>query len=137
MSTHSTRTPRQLIDEQMAAFDDGDVDRLVALFADDGVLVDMHDPGTQIRGKDAYRAYLVEAFGPFRDISTETTAIIEDGNTIVIETTVRGTFLAEPEVEDGPRADVVLHYCLVERIEDGLVQEEHLYADSAELTRQI
>lgn len=137
MSPPTNRGPLQVYEEQLEAFDDQDVERLVSLWAEDGILIDMHAPDTEMRGKDAYREYLTQSFGHLADISSTTISVAIDGNLIAAETEVRATFQAEPGAADGAKTDVVLHYCLVEVIEDGLVRSEHVYSDSAELARQL
>ena len=101
----------------------------------DAVLVDMHDPDNEMRGKEAYGAYLTEAFRHLDDISSTTVSFTAEGDRIAAETEVRATFRADPDAQDG--AEVVLHYCLIEVIRDGQVQSERVYSDSGELTRQL
>lgn len=137
MSPQSNRSPREVYEEQLEAFDSQDVERLVSLWADDGILVDMHEPDNQMQGKDAYRAYLVQTFGHFRDVRSQTVSLAVDGNRIAAEIELRGTFHAEPDADGGAKKEVVLHFCLIEVIESGLVRREHVYSDSAELTRQL
>src|SRR4051812_3855852 len=127
---------RQVFENQMAAYADGDVDRLLASFSDDCVLQDMADPDRAFTGKTEIRAFLDEYFATFVDASVIRTVVAAEGDTVVGELEVEATYIADPSArEQAPR--IALRYCVIERVRHGRVCFERFYWDSAGLERQL
>jgi ketosteroid isomerase-like protein len=121
---------------QMAAYAECDVEKLVESFTDDAVLVDMADPGKPFVGIEAVRGFLVDYFATLRDVVVDVTMVTTGDSSVIGELDVTASYVGEPFSEDN-RQPIRLRYCVAEEIRDGHVASERFYWDSADFERQL
>lgn len=121
---------------QMAAYAECDVEKLVESFTADAVLVDMADPQNPFVGIDAVRGFLVDYFATLRDVVVDVTMVATGENSVIGELDVTASYIGEPFSEDH-RRPIRLRYCVAEEIRDGHVASERFYWDSADFQRQL
>ena len=73
---------------------DQDLDRLVDLFSDDCVFIDITESEPS-QGRAAFRAYMVETFAGMPDFRPETWSFVVDGNRVGAELVLTGTHLGD------------------------------------------
>jgi len=95
------RSGRDLWSEFETLTNRNDSAGLASLFASDGVLV---GPNFRHEGSEAIRAFCDVLTTHFSDINMETSLVIEEGETVVAEWTVRATHMAAPAMPDGTSA---------------------------------
>jgi len=121
---------------QMAAYADCDVDRLLDSFTSDCILRDMADPERPFIGKEAVRAFLEGYFATLRDVVVEVTSVAVADGVVIGELEVAAHYVGTPFSEDNYRP-VQLRYCIAEEIRDGYVANERFYWDSQHLAQQL
>jgi uncharacterized protein (TIGR02246 family) len=129
-------TLRDVFENQMDAYADGDAERLLASFSDDCVLQDMADPENPFTGKAEIKRFLDDYFSTFVDATVARTVVAAEGDTVVGELDVEATYVAAPYSRAAGRR-VAIRYCVIEKVRDGRVCFERFYWDSAALDRQL
>jgi ketosteroid isomerase-like protein len=127
----------QLLETQLDAFADLDVDRLLATFAAEGaVLQDMADPENPFEGLEEIRGFLQGYFGDIEDASVDIISMATNADTVVAELEMKFTWVAVPfSPEDG--RDVLLRYVVFDTVRDGKIIRERFYWNPAELDGQL
>jgi ketosteroid isomerase-like protein len=127
----------QLLEAQLDAFADLDVDRLLATFAAEGaVLQDMADPENPFEGLEEIRGFLQGYFGDIEDASVDIISMATNADTVVAELEMKFTWVAVPfSPEDG--RDVLLRYVVFDTVRDGKIIRERFYWNPAELDGQL
>jgi ketosteroid isomerase-like protein len=136
---NAAESNERVMREVMAAFERADVDGILAYYPDDDDFVyhDMTNPETPHRGREGMRGWLGEFFGMI-DMSEAAMTVsntVSEGDLIVGELELRATYVGDGAPEGG--APIVMHACVVQRIEAGRIREERLYIDSATVARQL
>jgi ketosteroid isomerase-like protein len=76
---------REIIERVLGAFERKDMDGVLASFADDGVLFDVHYPSPLMQGKDAIRAGMENAFGMLKQPGFTMRNVWEGENNCAVE----------------------------------------------------
>src|SRR5207248_953112 len=87
-SGRSCMSNRDVSDAIVKAWANADLDGVMAMYADDRVVV---DPSGEYRGAVAIRAFTEDAFATFTPISVDTSNFLTDGDLYVAEWTTRMT----------------------------------------------
>jgi steroid delta-isomerase-like uncharacterized protein len=116
-----------------------DLTGMTSLYAIDDVYT---DPFGRFEGREAILAYLEEGDKPFSDHRTETSRIVEEGDTVVVEWTWRATHTGPFTMPDGTEIPatgktVELPAVSVITVRDGMVASERDYFDGADFMRQL
>jgi steroid delta-isomerase-like uncharacterized protein len=135
----SEETLREAIDRYNAAWNDHDLDAIMALHAPD-MIFENHTAGESAGGEEA-RAHIASIFATWPDIAFETRRLYVKPGLVVQEWTAsathanrmtRGDLVAEPTGNtvswDG--LDVI-------PFEGGLVKRKDVYSDSVSILRQV
>ncbi len=117
-----------------------DFDRAAALMHDDGEIV-IVGSGERMRGPDGARRFSEMWANGFPDGRVEITAILAEGDKVVVELTGRGTHTGALESAAGSipptGKEVRLELCDVYELRDGKVVSLRTYFDSGSLLAQI
>lgn len=118
-----------------------DAKSFAATYAADAVV---HDPfyPQPLKGRDAVEQDMVELLRAFPDMRISTGALLQDGDTVAAEFTLRGTHqgpLASPDGEIAATGrSIENHGAVFSRFDaDGKVIEERRYYDAAGLLGQL
>ena len=111
-------TPRQVVDQQLAAYNRRDLEGFVACYAADAQIL-RPDGSLLASGHDEIRARYGELFDQSPELHAEIRNRIEVGAVVVDEEYVTGFVLP-----DMPSA---IHAAVVYRVADDLVQAAHLF----------
>jgi len=111
-------TARDVVDEQIAAYNRRDLGGFVACYADNAKVV-QPDGSLLASGHDEIRARYGELFEQSPNLRAEISNRIEVGAVIIDEERVTGFVL--------PGMPSEIHAAVVYRIADGLIQDAHLY----------
>jgi|HubBroStandDraft_1064217.scaffolds.fasta_scaffold94463_2 hypothetical protein len=111
-------TAREVVDEQIAAYNRRDIDGFVACYADSAKVV-QPDGSLLATGRDEIRARYGELFEQSPDLRAEISNRIEVGAIIIDEERVTGFVL--------PGMPPEIHAAVVYRVADGLIQDAYLY----------
>jgi hypothetical protein len=111
-------TPRDVIDQQIAAYNRRDLDGFIACYAANAKVV-QPDGSLLASGHDEIRARYGELFEQSPDLRAEITNRIEVGAIVIDEERITGFVL--------PGMPREIQAAVVYRIADGLIQEAHLY----------
>jgi steroid delta-isomerase-like uncharacterized protein len=132
---------KDLVQEQVEAFNRHDTAALAAGYATDVVV---SDPFYQepLTGWDAVEKDFAEFVRAFPDVQQTANSVMEQGDVVAAEFTVRGTHtgpLATPEGEiPATGREVELRGASFARLNaDGKISEEHRYYDVAGLAAQL
>jgi steroid delta-isomerase-like uncharacterized protein len=112
---------------------------LALLYASDAVLV---DPTGRYEGRDAIRAFMEALEKPFPDGRSETSRLVEEGDTVVAEYTWRCTHtgpLTSPDGTETPATGktVELPGVAVVTVGNGKIVSERDYVDMASMMSQL
>jgi uncharacterized protein (TIGR02246 family) len=111
-------TAREVVDEQIDAYNRRDVDGFAACYAENATVV--QPDGTLLAtGRDEIRARYGELFQQSPDLRAEISNRIELGDIIIDEEHVTGFVY--------PGMPSEIHAAAVYRVADGLIQDAHLY----------
>ena len=114
----------------LTAFEDGDLDKAVAHFAEDAVVVDFSAPPQQHCG----RARIATLMGSLRDLIPdlrfEVASLTTAGSMVAAEIIGRGT-------PRGHQEPIELHYGVFDEVRNGRIVSERLYADSGQIPAPI
>jgi steroid delta-isomerase-like uncharacterized protein len=122
------------------AWNDHDVDAILALHTDDSVF-ENHTSGGRGVGKDEIRAVLNDVFGTFPDLKFEARRLYVRDDLVAVEWTATASF-AKP-IKRGDRTlqpsgkTLEWHGSDIIPFKDGLVARKDVYADSISFLRQI
>ncbi|HEV2107606.1 MAG TPA: ester cyclase, partial [Thermomicrobiales bacterium] len=105
-----------------------DPDQIADLYAEDAVAVDVA-VGTELQGREAIRAYLVEFIGAFSDASAEVPTVFAAETQAAMEWIFQGRYTgALPGFPPGEGQPVTLHgFSLVEFSEDAIQRTVDFY----------
>jgi steroid delta-isomerase-like uncharacterized protein len=128
------------IDRYNAAWNDHDVDAIVALHTEDSVF-ENHVTGDAYAGREAIGKAIHGIFAVFPDLAFETRRAYVRDDLVVQEWTARGTHLGAMRrsgIEVPPTGRAVEYRGMdVIPIRDGLVSRKDVYSDSVTLLRQL
>ena len=114
-----------------------DAARVASWFAEDGVQR-MVATGEIVRGRAAVEANMARAFEIFPDFRVEVRDLFASGDRMCVQCTVSGTHEGEGLGFPATGRRVEYDMCLVFRVgEDGLGEEEVIYADSVTMLTQL
>lgn len=116
------RTPREIVEGQVAALLRRDLDGVAAHFTEDCVLVDMARPHAPHRGRAGIVAYCASLVDGRSELEIELHSVVGDGAWLAAEMEVRG--------RDDAGAPLVQRFCVVDELAGGLVRREHVYWNS-------
>jgi ketosteroid isomerase-like protein len=119
-------TGKDLWTEVKALYNQGDLSGWAASYARDAVCT---DPTGRQQGREVIAAYMEDADRPFTDSRTQTTLLVEEGNTVVAEWTWRAAQATGRTVE--------LPGVAVITVRDGKLVTWHDYFDSAAIMTQV
>jgi uncharacterized protein (TIGR02246 family) len=109
---------RDVVDQQIAAYNRRDIEGFVACYAEDAKVV-QPDGSLLASGHDEIRARYGELFEQSPDLRAEISSRIEVGEVVIDEELVSGFSL--------PGMPSEIHAAVVYRVADGLIQDVHLY----------
>jgi steroid delta-isomerase-like uncharacterized protein len=113
-----------------AAWEAGDVDGILAAYADDAVLEDVAF-GEVFQGKDEIRSYLERQIAASDDISVVTTTAFADDDWVATEWTLTGTYTGQlPGLPPGQGQQIVIRGAGILELEDGLIRADREYWDA-------
>jgi steroid delta-isomerase-like uncharacterized protein len=131
---------QDFIDRYNAAWNDHDVDAIVAMHTDNSVF-ENHTTGDVNVGKDAIASAIRGIFSVFPDLSFETRRQYIREDLVVQEWTAHGThegLMTRSGIQIEPTGKKVEYRGMdVIPIEDGLVARKDVYSDSVTLLRQL
>jgi hypothetical protein len=110
-------TAREVVDQQIAAYNLRDLDGFVACYADSAKVV-QPDGSLLASGHSEIRARYGELFEQSPDLRAEISNRIEVGAFVIDEERITGFVL--------PGMPSEIHAAVVYRVEDGLIQNAHL-----------
>ena len=114
-----------------------DAARVASWFAEDGVQR-LVATGETASGRAAVEANMARGFEIFPDFRVEVRDLFASGDRICVQCTLSGTHRGEGLGFPATGRRVEYDACLVFRVgEDGLVEEEVIYADSATMLTQL
>jgi steroid delta-isomerase-like uncharacterized protein len=124
------RTAREVVEAFFDAFNQHDVDALVALYAEDAVNHQM--PAAPLRGRGAIRKSFEDGFAAIPDMGCRVINVISDGEWGAAEWEGWGTHRA---VGVAPRP-YQMNGCGFFRVQGGVIVQQRGYWDSATMARQ-
>jgi predicted ester cyclase len=130
---------KKVADKIAKAYESADATAMANCYAEDAILI---TSGEVIRGREAIQEHMAGFHRAFPDLKIEFLTILPSGNHIAFEQVVRGTNtgpLLLPEGEIPPTGKKVeLKAVWIGRIsDDGLIEEDRTYHDTADLMRQL
>jgi steroid delta-isomerase-like uncharacterized protein len=129
---------KPIADKLIEVFNAHDAAALSQLYAEDQVTICSGIPDP-VRGRKAKEEFVEGFFTAFPDLKIEPTSILFANNNIIFEVIMRGTNegLLEGEIPPTGRS-VELKMIFVTRVNDeGLVEEDRTYYDTAEFMKQL
>jgi hypothetical protein len=111
-------TARDVVDQQIAAYNRRDIDGFVACYAENAKVV-QPDGSLLASGRDEIRVRYGELFEGSPNLRAEITSRIEVGGVVIDEERVTGFVL--------PGMPSEIHAAVVYRVAEGLIQDAHLY----------
>lgn len=131
-----SKTPRQVIELWVAAFNACDAEAAAALYAIDAVNTQFA-AGPPVVGRQQILADLQALFTAFPDITTTPVGLYSDGDWSMVEWTGTGTWNG-PFLNHAPTSKpYTLRGCGFFRVKHGLIQEQRGYWDRATWFGQI
>jgi predicted ester cyclase len=131
--------PRQVSEENVAALNAHDLDRLRATYADDARL-DAPGP-TSLKGGDAAREYVAVWLRAFPDARQTVLNAFAAGDWVVQEFLFEGTHTGTLDSPDGEIPPTNRRASgrgvQIQRIENGAIAEERVYFDQVEILTQL
>ncbi|HTT58414.1 MAG TPA: SgcJ/EcaC family oxidoreductase [Acidimicrobiales bacterium] len=107
-----------MIDRQVAAYNNQDIEAFIACYADDATIIQT-DGSVLAVGREQIRAIYAGLFEQSPDLRAEIRNRIEVGPIVMDEEFVTGLVF--------PGLPPEVHGAVVYRVDDGLIQEVHLY----------
>jgi steroid delta-isomerase-like uncharacterized protein len=133
MPEEKTVNLRELVEQDIAAINHGDWDKLDELYAEDFIV-----HGTdEIRGRAAYKqAFNKEKIG-FPDMSLTVNDIIVEGDKVAVRTTIRGTHLGEYMGLKPTGKVIEIGGLYIERVANGKFVEMWGISDDVSFLKQL
>ncbi len=138
----SVQENSRINEEYFAAVNAHDIDRYLDLLSDDFVMRNINNP-EPVRGKDAARQVLEDAYAAFPDYHVELKNAVVSDDQIAVELEFSGThdgpFTLGPGAPPLPATGkpVRTQGIFVATVKDGKVVEVHLYPDSMGMMMQL
>jgi hydroxyacylglutathione hydrolase len=129
-------SPTQVARKYFAAFEEPDLDTIVASWAPGGL--ERIAPIGELRAPDELRTFFSDLFAAFPDMSFEVLDMVAQRNQVAVRWRSKGTFCGGPfqGIEPtGARLDLEGIDLLT--IKDGLIQRNDAYYDGSQFARQI
>ena len=132
---------KKLAEKIQKAWDDQDIDALVQNYAEDATMM-MPGEAELLRGRKAIAKNQEAYFRAFPDMTIKFNTIASQGNYIVFEGLVKGTFtgpLATPEGDIQPTGrSVKFGFAFIAKVNaKGLIVEDRTYFDNLDFMQQI
>jgi steroid delta-isomerase-like uncharacterized protein len=126
-----------LLEEWLAAFNAGDPDRLLALYAEDALWEELAI-GLAARGPEQIRAHLDALFTAAPDIAYEVTDVLVTDDRAVLEWVVTGTYAADfPGLPPGAGQPFTFRGVSVFELADGQIHRYTEYWDAVTFLVQL
>ena len=132
-----TKTPKQVLHEWVAAYNNRDPFALIELYADDAEVDQVAFNAAPLVGREALLASFVDFFRAFPDNYTNPENIFEDGEWAIIEWSGGGTFLGNLGEMPPTGKSFKLRGCGFLRIIDGKIRFQRGYFDKQTWFGQI
>ena len=132
-----TKTPRQVLHEWVAAYNNRDPFALIELYADDAEVDQVAFNAPPLYGRAALLASFVDFFTAFPDNYTNPENIFEDGEWAIIEWSGGGTFLGNLGETPPTGKNFKLRGCGFLRIVNGKINFQRGYFDKQTWFGQI
>ncbi len=108
-------TPREIVQEQLDAYNEGDIDRFMAVFSPNIQLFTLGEKGPLVEGKDKVRSVYTNLFDKSPDLKSE-----------VINRTIIGNKVIDYEIITGRNGDASpMYLVMVYEVEEGLIIRAH------------
>lgn len=125
-------TGRELNEQGIKHYNNGDIDAMVALYSRDAVLV---GPDGRHEGTDAIRKQWTDQKAAFPNAQVESILEVEDGDTLVSEFIFRGTNKGALQLPDGSELpatgkSVEIRGVTIAKVADGKIVSETMYFDN-------
>ena len=130
------KTPKQVVTEWAAAFNQRDAAAAAALYHEDATNIQVPF-GEPLRGRRAMLENFTEFFRAFPDSYTRVESIFEDGDWAIIEWSGGGTFLGKFAGQAPTGRTFTLRGCGFFQIVDGKIRSQRGYWDRATWFNQI
>jgi ketosteroid isomerase-like protein len=128
------RTPEDVFKSQFEAYVLGDLDAFIDHWAPDCTFHDITEAEPR-KGHEQLREYMATYRQSMTDIETQMTTLFGSGDRALAELVMSCTWLGEGAGPGG--TPVMLNFCVVDVVRDGLVQTETVYWDSQQLANQL
>lgn len=130
-----------IIEQADEAFQTADWDRFLNLHAE-SVVVNTPGSSEPVKGREGLAELVKSYHAAFPDIKTETESLFGQGNWVVTEEVLTGTNtgpMTSPTGEEIPPTNkpIRMNQALVFQVENGLIQEVHLYFDQLGMLTQL
>ncbi|NJN81652.1 MAG: ester cyclase [Caldilineaceae bacterium] len=136
----SQQTAAQLSQRLHELFSQGKHADVVAM-ADDEIETVAYALGMQVKGKDAFRTFVMSFADAFPDIRITPKNVVASGDLVCIEFDAFGTNTGSMMTPDGPvpptGREVTFHVCEVHEWQNGKLVRLVNYQDSASIMRQL
>lgn len=131
------KTPKQILHEWVAAYNNRDPFALIELYADDAEVDQVAFNAAPLRGRQALLASFVDFFRVFQDNYTHPENIFESGDWAIIEWSGGGTFTGSLGDMQGTGKSFKLRGCGFFRVADGKIRFQRGYFDQQTWFSQI
>lgn len=122
---------------ELQAVVEGDIDRALTHFDTDCVVVDMNDTANPALGWAGVREYLEHVYAAVSDLEIDVTGTIAHGDGVAAEMVISGRHTGELAGIPASGRRLTYHACVCYRLEGGLIAEERVYYDVAEMTQGL
>ena len=135
-------TTRELAERVVEAYNSGDVDAFIALYADDAVVNYPGMPEATVRGRDAIRQNWAGQWASFPDSRITSELLVVEGDTVAVEFTYTGTSQGPVPMPDGTTIPATGRHIEMKGMQllefrDGKVVRHDLFLDSAVMMAQM
>jgi hypothetical protein len=133
------RPNEALLNEHLAAENDGDLDRIMATYGESPVIL---LNGQRIEGhaaiREFHRAFGFGGGGSFAGLRVDERARHVSDDAVAIEQTVSGRHQGAWLRHEATGRSFAVHVCTIYKFDErGLLTAEHVYLDRAEIERQL
>ena len=131
----------RIVEQADDAFNAQDWDQFINLHAE-SIVVNGPNLNEPIKGREALREYVNRFFTAFPDMTTKRERMFGQGNWVISEEIAAGTNtgpMASPTGEETPPTNkpVQFNQAVVFQVENGLIQQVHLYFDQLGIMAQL
>jgi steroid delta-isomerase-like uncharacterized protein len=132
-------SPKKYIDALYAAVRNRDLERVLDMFTEDCVFIDIASPGNPIAGRDGLRALMEETWLGLPDYRPENERLICEGHRVAVELELVGTHRGEYLGHQPTNKEIRWPACATYELTDGneRATREVYYYDSASLISQL